>query len=119
VSQHGKRYRSTRARIDREKLYAPVEAIRTLKELEGAKFDEETIALSPGDWIILFSDGVSEALSAAGEEYGEGRIVACAQRSASLDPPGLLHALFADVREFTKGAAQSDDITAMVLQYEG
>ena len=86
---------------------------------EGAKFDEETIALSPGDWIILFSDGVSEALSVAGEEYGEGRIVACAQRSASLDPPGLLHALFADVHEFTKGAAQSDDITAMVLQYEG
>ena len=40
MTQHGKRYRSTRARIDREKLYAPVEAIRTLKELEGAKFDE-------------------------------------------------------------------------------
>ena len=86
---------------------------------EGAKFDEETIALSPGDWLIIFSDGVSEALSADGEEYGEGRIVTCIQRRATLSPPALLESLFADVRDFTKGAAQSDDITAMVLQYGG
>ena len=86
---------------------------------EGAKFDEETVALSPGDWLIIFSDGVSEALSADGEEYGEGRIVTCIQRRATLSPPALLESLFADVRDFTKGAAQSDDITAMVLQYGG
>ena len=38
--QHGKRYRQARAAIDREKLYSPVEALQTLKELPGAKFDE-------------------------------------------------------------------------------
>ena len=37
---HGKRYTTARGRIDREKLYSPLEAVRTLKELEGAKFDE-------------------------------------------------------------------------------
>jgi len=40
VSQHGKKYRQAFGQIDREKLYTPVDAIRTLKELETAKFDE-------------------------------------------------------------------------------
>jgi len=40
VTQHGKRYRTARAAIDREKLYSPAEAIKTLKSLGAAKFDE-------------------------------------------------------------------------------
>jgi serine phosphatase RsbU (regulator of sigma subunit) len=84
---------------------------------EFAMFEEETVVLTPGDWLIVFSDGVSEALSADGEEYGEGRIVTAVQGSATSDPQEMLQALFNDIREFTKGAAQSDDITALVLRY--
>jgi large subunit ribosomal protein L1 len=40
MASRGKRYLGARERIDREKLYSPLEAVRTLKELEGAKFDE-------------------------------------------------------------------------------
>jgi large subunit ribosomal protein L1 len=40
MSAHGKRYTAARAKIDRENLYSPVEAIKILKEIEGAKFDE-------------------------------------------------------------------------------
>jgi large subunit ribosomal protein L1 len=40
MSAHGKRYDAALARIDREKLYAPAEAIQLLKSLEAAKFDE-------------------------------------------------------------------------------
>ena len=40
MSQHGKRYRGARAAIDREKLYAPADAIKLLKSLQAAKFDE-------------------------------------------------------------------------------
>jgi large subunit ribosomal protein L1 len=40
LSNHGKRYRSHRAAIDRERAYTPLEAIRTLKDLDGVKFDE-------------------------------------------------------------------------------
>jgi sigma-B regulation protein RsbU (phosphoserine phosphatase) len=86
---------------------------------EGATYDEETVVLAPGDWLIVFSDGVSEALSADGDEYGDARIVACVQQNASAAPQQLLEALFADVRQFAHGAAQSDDITAMVLRYRG
>jgi sigma-B regulation protein RsbU (phosphoserine phosphatase) len=84
---------------------------------EGATFDEETVKLDPGDWLIVFSDGVSEALSAGGEEYGEGRIISCVESNKDVEPPKLLEAVFADVRDFAKGAAQNDDITAMVLRY--
>jgi phosphoserine phosphatase RsbU/P len=86
---------------------------------EGATFEEETVALKPDDWLIVFSDGVSEAMSASGDEYGETRIVECAEKGMALEPRQLLEALFADVRSFAHGAAQSDDITAMVLRYGG
>src|SRR5688500_4348361 len=84
---------------------------------ESATYEEETIQLARGDWLIVFSDGISEAMSASAEEYGESRIIECIQRNATLDPGRLLDALFTDVREFARGAAQSDDITAMVLRY--
>jgi phosphoserine phosphatase RsbU/P len=84
---------------------------------EGATYEEETVTLDPGDWLVVFSDGVSEALSATGEEYGEPRILSCVRENLAKEPQGLLEALFADVRDFAKGAAQSDDITAMVLRF--
>ena len=84
---------------------------------EGASYEEETLRLKAGDWLIIFSDGISEAMSASGEEYGEPRIIECIERNAAMDPSRLIEALFSDVREFARGAAQSDDITAMVLRY--
>jgi serine phosphatase RsbU (regulator of sigma subunit)/pSer/pThr/pTyr-binding forkhead associated (FHA) protein len=84
---------------------------------ETATYEEERLRLSAGDWLIIFSDGISEAMSATGDEYGESRIIDCIQRNKTLDPPRLLDALFTDVREFARGAPQSDDITAMVLRY--
>ena len=73
--------------------------------------------MAPGDWLIVFSDGISEAMNAAGDEFGEQRIIDCIQTNTALDPSRLLDALFSDVRDFARGAAQSDDITAMVLRY--
>jgi sigma-B regulation protein RsbU (phosphoserine phosphatase) len=84
---------------------------------EGATFEEETVRLAPGDWLIVFSDGISEALSAGGDEYGDDRIIAVVNNNPQVEPQQLLEALFLDVREFAKGAAQSDDITAMVLRF--
>ena len=84
---------------------------------EAATFDEETVTLSAGDWLVVFSDGVSEALSAADEEYGEARIVDVVRQNGGVQPQQMLEAIFTDVRTFAKGAAQSDDITAMVLRF--
>jgi phosphoserine phosphatase RsbU/P len=84
---------------------------------EGATYEEETVTLVAGDWLIVYSDGVSEALSAEGEEYGESRILACVRKNLDMEPQALLESLFGDVRDFARGAAQSDDITAMVLRF--
>jgi serine phosphatase RsbU (regulator of sigma subunit) len=56
-------------------------------------------------------------MSAAGDEYGEERIIGVAEKNRSAAPADFLNAIFADVRAFTKGAPQSDDITALVLRY--
>ena len=86
---------------------------------EWAMFEEETVTLDAGDWLVVFSDGVSEALSATGEEFGEARIVELMTGFHGSEPRPLIESLFARVREFTAGAPQSDDVTAMVLCYTG
>src|SRR6187399_1553693 len=68
---------------------------------EHAVFEEETVVLAPGDVLLVFSDGVSEALSSEGEEYGEERILAIAHGHPGASPNDVLQAMFADVRGFT------------------
>ena len=84
-----------------------------------ARYEEEGIQLAPGDVLVVFSDGVSEAVNVADEEFGDDRIISCLQDHLQLDPQALLDRLLAAVRQFTKGTMQSDDITALVLRYTG
>jgi sigma-B regulation protein RsbU (phosphoserine phosphatase) len=86
---------------------------------EHATFEEGSTTLEPGDVLVAFSDGVTEALSTEGEEYGEQRLLDCVQANREQSPPELLDSIFASVREFTAGAVQSDDVTALVLRYDG
>ena len=85
------------------------------------RIDEETVSSTPGDWLIVFSDGVTEAhvraTATSSARRGSSTCVRAATRQPQ--PQQLLEALFADVREFAHGAAQSDDITAMVVRYRG
>src|SRR5918995_6638100 len=86
---------------------------------EHATFEEETVRVSPGDILVTFSDGVTEALSLLGEEYGEERLLECATQFRDKSVPDLLEGILASVRQFTVGAVQSDDVTALVLRYVG
>jgi serine phosphatase RsbU (regulator of sigma subunit) len=86
---------------------------------EHATFEEETVRLQSGDLLIVFSDGVTEALSASGEEYGEARLLEAVQQHRTDSTHDLLDTIFASVRAFTVGAVQSDDVTALVLRYVG
>ena len=83
-----------------------------------ATYEQETLALEPGDVLVMFTDGVTEALNLAGEEFGEERLLACLDASRQCRPPELLERLLSTVRAFTAGAAQHDDVTALVLRYE-
>jgi phosphoserine phosphatase RsbU/P len=87
--------------------------------LEFAPYSQRTVTLVPGDTVVVFSDGVSEALDSAGEEFGDDRVLASVQAAAGTTAQALVAQVFAAVRDFTAGTAQGDDITAMVIRYLG
>jgi phosphoserine phosphatase RsbU/P len=87
--------------------------------LEFAPYGQETVRLESGDTIIIFSDGVSEALNTEGEEFGDARLQEIAMSLAEATAQTIVDRIIADVRVFTRGAAQSDDITVMVIRYLG
>lgn len=84
---------------------------------EQATYEEETIQLRPGDLLVIFSDGISEALNKAGEEFGDDRILESLQASAGCSASETLEALVKTVKAFAAGTVQSDDMTAVVLRY--
>ncbi len=84
-----------------------------------ATFDEETVALRPGDAIVLFSDGVTEAFNAAGEDFGDERLLAGIEAHRNKSPQALLDALLGEVRAFCGDAPQSDDVTMVVVRFDG
>jgi sigma-B regulation protein RsbU (phosphoserine phosphatase) len=86
---------------------------------EHAAFDEETVPLQPGDLIVVFSDGVSEAMNEEGEEYTDERLIACLTSNYKKPLQEVLDTLFADVKAFCGDATQSDDITAVLVRYSG
>jgi serine phosphatase RsbU (regulator of sigma subunit) len=86
---------------------------------EHAAYDEERLRLAPGDVVVAFSDGVSEAMNEAGEEYSDDRLIAAVNAHRGQNPDALLTALLADVRGFCGRATANDDVTMVVVRYEG
>jgi phosphoserine phosphatase RsbU/P len=82
-------------------------------------FDEETVTLQPGDAVVVFSDGVTEAFDEAGADFTDERLVAAVMEHRGHAPRAWLDALVAEVRTFCGRATPSDDLTMMVIRYEG
>jgi serine phosphatase RsbU (regulator of sigma subunit) len=78
----------------------------------------ETVDLRPGDLLLLYTDGVTEAMDVIGREYGEERLVSWAVATARSGAPAseAVDALLKDVREFTGRAPQHDDITIVAVR---
>jgi sigma-B regulation protein RsbU (phosphoserine phosphatase) len=84
---------------------------------EQAVYDDVTEQLGPGDVLIVYSDGVTEALDVQGQEFGDERLVKLLEEHHQLDASAILDKLVAAVQEFAKGAPQYDDVTALVVKY--
>ncbi|HEY6865832.1 MAG TPA: PP2C family protein-serine/threonine phosphatase, partial [Candidatus Eisenbacteria bacterium] len=85
--------------------------------LETAAFEEEAIGLAPGDRVLLYTDGISEAAKAGGEMFGEERLCAMVERlSGTLDARGIAQAILDEVGAFLGGAEPGDDMTVMILR---
>jgi sigma-B regulation protein RsbU (phosphoserine phosphatase) len=85
--------------------------------MPGNQITSDTIALTPGDTFVLFSDGVSEAMNGAEDFFGEPRLVETLSPLADAPVNGIVEAVMTAVRGFAAGAKQSDDITVVVARY--
>ncbi len=83
------------------------------------EYQQMTITLSPGDHIIFYTDGVTEAMNESEEEYGMDRLENLFSKSRPSGARAVNDAIFDSVMDFAGDAAQSDDITCMTLRAEG
>jgi sigma-B regulation protein RsbU (phosphoserine phosphatase) len=105
----------------RTRLLAPEGLVLGVRmESVRARFEgllkEQTITLAPGDVVVLFTDGISEAMNGIRDLYGEDRLCLCVEDHADLEPDALCDEIFESVREFADGAEQHDDMTMIVLK---
>lgn len=84
-----------------------------------ASFQLEHRDLAPGDRIVLYTDGVTEAQNDAGEFFGRKRLRAAVARAGGATCPELHAAIQKAVLDFTAGAEQADDLTLVVVEYRG
>lgn len=104
---------------EHRQLIAPGTALGVFEDVE---FEEHSIPLSPGDTIIVMTDGVSDAINTSGERFGAGRIETCLAAHAlapgpERDPAVLVQQMIERVDEFAQGEDQFDDITCLALRY--
>jgi serine phosphatase RsbU (regulator of sigma subunit) len=86
---------------------------------ELAPYSGDQITLKPGDIMMLYSDGVTEAQNLAGEEFGEARLVQVMERYSRGSADVILEQTINAVKAFALGAEQYDDVTALVVKYTG
>ena len=95
------------------------QACRRVDRRSQACFDEQTLQLEPGDVVVAYSDGLTEARNFGGEEFGEERLMTCVRANCDLAPTKLLECVFDAVHQFSAGTVQGDDLTLLVLRFAG
>ena len=72
--------------------------------------------MGPGEMLVLYTDGVTEAMNAASEEYGEERFVESLKRRSKEGIDKACSGLMDDLRAFVAGAPPHDDITLLLIR---
>jgi sigma-B regulation protein RsbU (phosphoserine phosphatase) len=84
--------------------------------LADAPYDVGTARLDAGDLLVIFTDGVVEAVNRKDEEYGEAQLLRLVDRESATAPAELLQSLLADLDRHVGNTPQHDDITSLLLQ---
>ena len=82
------------------------------------KYQSATVTLAPGDWLIIFTDGLVEAENARQEEYGEMRLLTAIEAGKSFEPSEMLKRLMTELDFFVGTTPQHDDVTCMLIKSE-
>jgi len=81
-----------------------------------AEYGEETIHLKSGDLVLLYTDGVTEAINPGEEQFGEARLIETVASSLDRSPAGIVENVRDAVMEFSGDEPQFDDLTLMALR---
>lgn len=88
-----------------------------LGAMKDAEYESNVIMLQPGESLFFYTDGITEAFNKTGEEYEVRRLAEFLFNKNSLIASELVEQVFDDVKTFSGGAEQSDDITCLALKY--
>jgi sigma-B regulation protein RsbU (phosphoserine phosphatase) len=83
--------------------------------LDNATYQQAAVPLAPGDVFIAFTDGISEAMNAAQDEWGEERLIDTMKGCLKLPPGEIISCIMKSADNFAAGAKQNDDMTMIVL----
>jgi len=81
-----------------------------------SEYEQDVIQLLPGDLLVLYTDGISEAENAAEEEWGEGALMEAARAGAGLSSAEIISRIMLAADAFAAGAPQHDDMTLVVAR---
>jgi sigma-B regulation protein RsbU (phosphoserine phosphatase) len=75
-----------------------------------------TTRLQGGDWLVIFTDGVVEAVNQKNEEYGEPELIRLVDGGSGAAPPELLRRLLGELDQYVGNTPQHDDMTCLLLK---
>jgi phosphoserine phosphatase RsbU/P len=83
-----------------------------------APYTEQSLQLQPGDLLVTYTDGISEAMTHDDEEWGEDRMMLAAASAREGSADQVMETVFAQADKFTAGAPQHDDMTLLILKLD-
>ncbi len=86
---------------------------------EGEIYEQVSVACEPGDLLLFFSDGITEARNRAGEPFGAERLEECVRANGLLEPRALVEAIRKAVVAFSGADQLNDDLTSVAIRVEG
>jgi phosphoserine phosphatase RsbU/P len=84
--------------------------------LPGARYEQGVIEVAPGDILVAFTDGISEAMNTADEEWGVENLICCVRGHDGIICSEMIRRVMASADAFTAGAKQHDDMTLVVAR---
>jgi sigma-B regulation protein RsbU (phosphoserine phosphatase) len=85
--------------------------------MPSAEYESYSVQLKPGDVLVLYSDGVTEATNPLGEEFEEERLAEVLRLNRQRPPDEIVEAITRAVSDFSAGAAVADDLTLVVAKH--
>jgi sigma-B regulation protein RsbU (phosphoserine phosphatase) len=83
-----------------------------------AQYSQGLVTLQPGDTMVLFTDGISEAMNDMDEEFDEERLIPAVRSGAGMNAADLIDHIIRECDAFVAGAPQHDDMTLVVVKVE-